>query len=181
MTSRRNCTRPPGRHARPGFLFTRVRATLVSTMTPAPIEFPRGIEVVCGGVIEDAEGRILLTQGTKWGNLWTIPGGHIEPGETVKQGCIREIREETGLTVDAVAVLRWGELINPPEFLRPAHFIFVHIDCRVLGGAVQLDPSEHTVYRWVTPVDALDYETTETTRASITQFIALHGASKPKP
>lgn len=47
--------------------------------------------------------EILLIQDSK--NRWTIPKGHIEPGETAKQTAIREIGEEAGLS--HIAVLCW--------------------------------------------------------------------------
>ncbi|MBP5634562.1 NUDIX domain-containing protein [Candidatus Saccharibacteria bacterium] len=47
--------------------------------------------------------EILLIQDSK--NRWTIPKGHIEPGETAKQAAVREIGEESGLK--NVEVLTW--------------------------------------------------------------------------
>lgn len=46
-------------------------------------QFPRGIEVVSGTIIRNREGEILLTKSPKWNNKWVIPGGHIEPGESI--------------------------------------------------------------------------------------------------
>lgn len=52
--------------------------------------------------------EILLIQDSK--NRWTIPKGHIEPGETAKQTAIREIGEEAGLY--HIRVLAWLGKIN---------------------------------------------------------------------
>jgi 8-oxo-dGTP diphosphatase len=54
-----------------------------------------------GAVIRDDEGRLLLIKrGHDPGaGLWSLPGGRIEPGETGTQALVREMREETGLTV----------------------------------------------------------------------------------
>ena len=54
-----------------------------------------------GAVIRDDEGRLLLIKrGHEPGaGLWSLPGGRIEPGETGTQALVREMREETGLTV----------------------------------------------------------------------------------
>lgn len=45
-----------------------------------------------------AEGFILLESFTDAG-VWGIPGGSLEPGESLTEGCVREYQEETGLTI----------------------------------------------------------------------------------
>ncbi len=54
-----------------------------------------------GAIVRDEAGRLLLIQrGHDPGaGLWSLPGGRIEPGETDEQALVREMREETGLTV----------------------------------------------------------------------------------
>ncbi|MBI4897606.1 MAG: NUDIX domain-containing protein [Actinobacteria bacterium] len=49
-------------------------------------------------VVVDPENRVLLLKRTD-NEFWTIPGGAMEPGETIKQTMIRETREETGIEV----------------------------------------------------------------------------------
>ncbi len=61
-----------------------------------------GQRVPCvGAIITDAEGRLLLIKrGHDPGaGLWSLPGGRVEPGETDEEAVVREIREETGLSV----------------------------------------------------------------------------------
>ena len=55
-----------------------------------------------GAVVTDSRGRLLLIKrGHEPGaGLWSLPGGRIEPGETDAEALIREMREETGLTVE---------------------------------------------------------------------------------
>lgn len=60
----------------------------------------RGRIALCtNAVVFDAERhKILLTRRADNGR-WCLPGGHVDPGETVAESCAREVREETGLRV----------------------------------------------------------------------------------
>ncbi len=64
------------------------------------------------------EGGILLVQEQKAVNhgLWNLPGGHLEPGETVQDGAIREAREETGLEVRLAALAGIYTTLRPPDY-----------------------------------------------------------------
>jgi phosphatase NudJ len=50
--------------------------------------------------------RFLLTQERKYGSTWSIPGGRVEPGESLQAAAIREVLEETGVPVKLDGVLR---------------------------------------------------------------------------
>ena len=50
--------------------------------------------------------RFLLTQETKYGRSWTIPGGRVEPGENFVVAAAREVLEETGVPVRIDGILR---------------------------------------------------------------------------
>ena len=81
-------------------------------------------EPTSGGIVfrltkDKKDIEVLLIQDSK--NRWTIPKGHIEPGETAKQTAIREIGEEAGL--NHIQVLSW---------LGKIHFKYRRIDKLVL-------------------------------------------------
>ncbi|MFB9324642.1 NUDIX domain-containing protein [Paenibacillus aurantiacus] len=57
------------------------------------------IVVTGGAIIRDGQGRILLQQRSDYGD-WGLPGGGMDPGETIQETMIREVIEETGLTVE---------------------------------------------------------------------------------
>jgi len=68
---------------------------------------------------------------------WSLPGGALEAGETLEQGVIREVREETGLEVKPLAVLEIFERIirdaqGAPEY----HYVLIDYICRVTGGSL---------------------------------------------
>ncbi len=117
-------------------------------------------EPTAGGIVfrmtpDQKDIEILLIQDSK--NRWTIPKGHIEPGETAKQTAVREIGEESGLK--HVDVLAW---------LGKIHFKYRRLEKLVLMTTqvylVQsLDKNEHPTkekwmngIRWFSFADALD-------------------------
>jgi 8-oxo-dGTP diphosphatase len=111
----------------------------------------RGTRIPCvGAVIRDGAGRLLLIKrGHDPGaGLWSLPGGRIEPGETDAQALVREMREETGLTVVP------GRLLGAVERPGPGGSI---IDIRdyaatVTGGT--LTPGDDAAdARWAGPAD----------------------------
>ncbi|WP_168706056.1 NUDIX hydrolase [Gordonia paraffinivorans] len=65
--------------------------------------------VAVGAVITDEHGRILLVQrrNPPAAGKWSIPGGKVEPGESLEAAVEREILEETGLHVE-VCELLWS-------------------------------------------------------------------------
>ena len=140
--------------------------TAVFRKKPAIQEIVR--EPTSGGIVfrytEDKKDiEILLIQDSK--ERWTIPKGHIEPGETAKVTARREIEEETGLK--NVSILSW---------LGKIHFKYRRLEKLVLMTTqiylVQaLDEKEHPMkekwmkgIKWFSFADALDaieYDDTE--------------------
>lgn len=57
--------------------------------------------LAASGVVKDADGRFLLVLRTKdpEAGTWTVPGGCVDPGETLRQAAAREVLEETGIVV----------------------------------------------------------------------------------
>lgn len=55
-----------------------------------------------GAIVTDPEGRLLLILRARApaAGRWSLPGGHVEPGETHEQAVAREVVEETGLRVE---------------------------------------------------------------------------------
>ena len=61
-------------------------------------------------VVPDNQGRILLIRRTD-NKYWSIPGGGMEPGESVREAAVREVREETGMDCEITGLV--GVYSNP--------------------------------------------------------------------
>ena len=66
-----------------------------------------------GAVVWDGAGRLLLIRRGQEPSrgLWSLPGGRVEPGETLEVAVVREVREETGLDVRVGAAV--GSVLIP--------------------------------------------------------------------
>ncbi|MEK7189977.1 MAG: nucleotide exchange factor GrpE [Patescibacteria group bacterium] len=112
-------------------------------------------EPTVGPIIYNDKGEILLTKCPKWKNdVWTIPGGHVELGETSEEALKREIREETGLEIDKIEFIGWQDAINPPSFHKPRHFLFLDFCAHLAGGEIKKS-DEMTEYVWIQPEQAI--------------------------
>ena len=77
---------------------------------------------------------------------WDIPGGIVEPGETVEDTIHREVNEEIGLTIDVGRVIY--VYANRDQLPVRQTFQTVYL-CRYISGEVSLNPSEHDMYQWL--------------------------------
>ncbi len=106
-------------------------------------EYPeRPIPGVGAVVLRRTEGRrevLLVRRGTEpMRGSWTLPGGVIEVGETLQDACVREIWEETGLGVEAVAEVETFEMIErDPEGRVRYHYVIVDMLCRAVEGRLR--------------------------------------------
>lgn len=98
------------------------------------------------------DGRVLIARRHPdhyhgGGGKWEMPSGRLEAGESLEEGLIREVYEETGLSVRVLAPIATWCL--PERSLVGVTFV-----CDYLSGEVQLT-SEHTEYAWI---DINDFE-----------------------
>jgi ADP-ribose pyrophosphatase YjhB (NUDIX family) len=113
------------------------------------------VPAVTAVVIEDR--RILLEQRTD-NELWALPGGVLEPGETVADAAVRETLEETGIQVLVVGVV--GIYSDPNHVIEydngeVRQQFSICLRAELVGGVLAAQPSEARRVAWV-PVHELD-------------------------
>ncbi len=83
------------------------------------------------GIIKDNEDRVLLCLRNDY-NVWNLPGGRLEKGESPWDGVIREVKEETGLDVEIIKLIGLYSKPNKDE-------IVFSFECKVLAGELTLN------------------------------------------
>jgi len=116
-------------------------------------EFPQAPIVGVGAVVVDG-GRVLLVQRGRepLKGKWSLPGGMLEIGESLHEGVVREVLEETGLGVEPIELVELLDRIvreEGPEGRRVRyHYVIADYLCRVIGGSLQAC-SDAAAVRWV--------------------------------
>ena len=102
---------------------------------PAPAVFPR----VGVGAVVVHEGRVLLIRRGKepLRGRWVVPGGTVEPGETLHEALVREVLEETAVTVRPLeVVLVFDRILREGQEVR-YHYVIVDYLCQYVSGTPQ--------------------------------------------
>lgn len=107
--------------------------------------------------VRDDQGRILLIHKID-NDLWALPGGGHDIGESVADTAIREVREETGVEVEITGIV--GLYTNPNHVLayddgEVRQQFSICFTGRHIGGSAREDGTETKEVKWV-PVDQLD-------------------------
>jgi ADP-ribose pyrophosphatase YjhB (NUDIX family) len=71
-----------------------------------PERYKNGYNIGVGGAVVRDESLLLVRRASRHGRgNWQLPGGFVEPEETIEQAVIREVAEETGVVAEVVGVL----------------------------------------------------------------------------
>lgn len=128
---------------------------------------------VSAAIIRD--GKVLIVRrgsGLATG-VYTLPGGVVETGETLTEAAIREVREETQVVIEPVALAGYREMIARDEAGKvKRHFAIVCFAARWIAGEPVPDPKEISEAAWRFPAELDGLKTTEGLREIIADATA---------
>lgn len=128
-------------------------------------------EKSCGAVIFDGN-KVLVIQ--QVAGHWGFPKGHVEEGETEVQTAVREIKEETNLDVEIDDKFRFVERYSPEPGVDKDVVFFI---AKKVGGEVKVQEEEVRATEWLTPGEAMDrltYETSKNILRKVMESIHLY-------
>lgn len=104
---------------------------------------------VSAAIFRNGEVLVVRRASAPAKDLWTLPGGRVEVGETLVEAVRREVIEETALTIDVIGLAGYREIILPQAVgNRGRHFVILPFAARWVSGEVALN-DELSDGRWM--------------------------------
>ncbi|WP_313798568.1 NUDIX hydrolase [Cytobacillus sp.] len=104
---------------------------------------------------EQSENVLMVKNKGENSSYYTLPGGAVEPGETLEEGAIREVKEETGFDVEINGVFSVSEAFFED---RGHHVIFFTFRGKIIGGEMSISmPDEIEEITWMDSQKAEDF------------------------
>jgi 8-oxo-dGTP pyrophosphatase MutT (NUDIX family) len=113
------------------------------------------LSVGCSAIIfDETRQKVLLTRRTD-NRRWCLPGGRLDPGESIVECCAREVWEETGLRVSVGKLI--GMYTTPDIIVEYAdgnrfQIIAFNFEAEIIGGTLGLS-DETTAYGYFSPAE----------------------------
>jgi 8-oxo-dGTP diphosphatase len=134
---------------------------LTSTSTETRTYPTRPYLAVSAAIFRD--GRVLIVRRGRppSAGVYTLPGGGVELGETLQQAVIREVREETGIDIEPIALAGYRQMImRDAQGKIERHFVILPFAARWIAGEISLN-EELAEATWLLPSELSGLKTTE--------------------
>jgi ADP-ribose pyrophosphatase YjhB (NUDIX family) len=106
---------------------------------PVPERYNSGYNIGVGGAVVRNDELLLVRRASRHGRgNWQLPGGFIEPDETIEQAVIREVHEEAGVLAEVEAVLGLRSRCDPEN----GNGIYVVLLLKIVSGEPKPDGRE---------------------------------------
>jgi 8-oxo-dGTP diphosphatase len=105
-------------------------------------------KVGVGVVLKDGSGRVLLgrRKGSHGKGEWSLPGGHVELGESMLVACSREVKEETGIDIYGISPVGFSNDIFEDEGL---HYVTLFFEGLFKGNQKAKDREPDKTEKWM--------------------------------
>ena len=137
-------------------------------------QYPDRPIVSVGAVVIDGQRVLLVKRGQEpLKGRWSLPGGVVEAGEELHAAVVREVREETGLSVragDVVEVL--DRITRDADGRIEFHYVIIDYLCQVVGGTLAC-ASDADDAQWVDRAELTGYDLTTKVGEVIARAFAL--------
>ncbi|MGE0566096.1 MAG: NUDIX hydrolase [Pseudolabrys sp.] len=139
----------------------------------------RPVLAVSAAIFRDDKVLIVRRARSPGRGIYTLPGGGVETGETLAEAAVREVREETGLTVATVALAGYRDIImRDKEGRAERHFVVVCFAAHWIAG--EPSPSEElSEAQWRDPTELASLHTTEGLAEIVASAAAILSAHSP--
>lgn len=121
-------------------------------------------------IIQDKDKRILILKRSDklaFGDMWCLPGGKIDFGQTAKEAVIREVMEETSLRCRTCRFLFYMDGL--PQKSGDKHYLTLYFACQAEGDIVL--NCESSEFIWIRPEDMGMYEIAFDNNTAIRKYL----------